>query len=116
MLKRLGLGHRMDDLPRSLSGGEQQRVAIARALVHDPLILLADEPTGNLDPDLALDIMDIIADAHARGTTVLVATHDPGLLDRYRHRRLVLEKGCLLADTYPDTQPGRVRWAASTLR
>ena len=116
MLKRLGLGHRMDDLPRALSGGEQQRVAIARALVHEPLILLADEPTGNLDPDLALDIMDIIADAHARGTTVLVATHDPGLLDRYRHRRAVLEKGRLLEDGYPDTQRGQLRRAGSPLR
>ena len=92
------------------------KVAIARALVHEPLILLADEPTGNLDPDLALDIMDIIADAHARGTTVLVATHDPGLLDRYRHRRAVLEKGRLLEDGYPDTQRGQLRRAGSPLR
>ena len=79
-LKRLGLGHRMEHRPRALSGGEQQRVAIARALVTDPPLLLADEPTGNLDPELARDIMDIIADANARGTTVIVATHDPTLL------------------------------------
>ncbi len=98
ILKRLGLGHRLDHRPRELSGGEQQRVAIARALVNDPPLLLADEPTGNLDPDLALDIMDIIADAHARGTTVMVATHDPHLLERYRHRQLVLERGKLVGD------------------
>jgi len=98
ILKRLGLGHRLDHRPRALSGGEQQRVAIARALVSDPPLLLADEPTGNLDPDLALDIMDIVADAHARGTTVIVATHDPGLLERYRHRQIVLERGKLVAD------------------
>jgi cell division transport system ATP-binding protein len=98
ILKRLGLGHRLDHRPRALSGGEQQRVAIARALVNDPPLLLADEPTGNLDPDLALDIMDIIADAHARGTTVMVATHDPHLLDRYRHRRIVLERGKMVGD------------------
>ena len=98
MLKRLGLGHRLDHRPRALSGGEQQRVAIARALVNDPPLLLADEPTGNLDPELALDIMDIVADAHARGTTVVVATHDPGLLERYRHRQIVLERGKLIAD------------------
>ena len=102
MLRRLGLGHRLDNRPRALSGGEQQRVAIARALVNDPPLLLADEPTGNLDPDLALDIMDIIADAHARGTTVIVATHDPSLLERYPHRRLVLESGRLVLDRRPD--------------
>ncbi len=105
MLKRLGLGHRIDHRPRALSGGEQQRVAIARALVTDPPLLLADEPTGNLDPDLALDIMDIIADAHARGTTVIVATHDPTLLDRYRHRRLDLARGRLVRDRSPDGFP-----------
>ena len=103
LLKRLGLGHRIDHKPRSLSGGEQQRVAIARALVNDPPLLLCDEPTGNLDPTLALDIMDIIADAHARGTTVLVATHDPTLLERYRHRRVVLDGGRLADDCAPET-------------
>jgi len=103
LLKRLGLGHRIDHRPRTLSGGEQQRVAIARALVNDPPLLLADEPTGNLDPGLALDIMDIIADAHARGTTVIVATHDPTLLERYRHRRIVLDGGRLVADRAPET-------------
>jgi cell division transport system ATP-binding protein len=103
LLKRLGLGHRIDHKPRSLSGGEQQRVAIARALVNDPPLLLCDEPTGNLDPTLALDIMDIIADAHARGTTVLVATHDPTLLERYRHRRVVLDGGRIAGDLAPET-------------
>jgi cell division transport system ATP-binding protein len=112
MLRRLGLGHRLDHRPRSLSGGEQQRVAIARALVNDPPLLLADEPTGNLDPDLALDIMDIIADAHARGTTVIVATHDPGLLELYPHRRLVLENGRLVTDRHPDSFPTSIRRAA----
>ncbi len=105
-LKRLGLGHRLDHRPRALSGGEQQRVAIARALVTDPPLLLADEPTGNLDPELARDIMDIIADANARGTTVMVATHDPTLLDRYPHRRLDLSEGRLATDERPR---GRVR-------
>ena len=105
MLRRLGLGHRLDHRPRTLSGGEQQRVAIARALVNDPPLLLADEPTENLDPDLALDIMDIIADAHARGTTVIVATHDPGLLERYPHRRIVLDNGRLVTDRRPDAFP-----------
>ena len=100
-LKRLGLGHRLDHRPRALSGGEQQRVAIARALVTDPPLLLADEPTGNLDPELARDIMDIIADANARGTTVIVGTHDPSLLARYRHRLLELSEGRLVRDAQP---------------
>ena len=100
-LKRLGLGHRMEHRPRALSGGEQQRVAIARALVTDPPLLLADEPTGNLDPELARDIMDIIADANARGTTVIVATHDPTLLGLYPHRRLDLSDGRLVTDEQP---------------
>jgi len=112
MLRRLGLGHRLDHRPRALSGGEQQRVAIARALVNDPPLLLADEPTGNLDPELALDIMDIIADAHARGTTVIVATHDPSLLERYPARRLTLENGRLVADRQPESFPTPIRRAA----
>ena len=115
MLRRLGLGHRLDNRPRALSGGEQQRVAIARALVNDPPLLLADEPTGNLDPDLALDIMDIIADAHARGTTVIVATHDPSLLERYPHRRLLLESGRLVLDRRPDAFPNVPSQAARRL-
>jgi cell division transport system ATP-binding protein len=115
MLKRLGLGHRLDHRPRAISGGEQQRVAIARALVTEPQLLLADEPTGNLDPDLALDIMDIIADAHARGTTVLVATHDRTLLDRYRHRRLLLEEGRLVSDRPRDPLPASVARALAGL-
>jgi len=114
LLKRLGLGHRIDHRPRSLSGGEQQRVAIARALVNDPPLLLADEPTGNLDPTLALDIMDIIADAHARGTTVIVATHDPTLLERYRHRRIVLDGGRLATDRAPETYGVGARSASVT--
>jgi len=115
MLRRLGLGHRLDHRPRALSGGEQQRVAIARALVNDPPLLLADEPTGNLDPDLALDIMDIIADAHARGTTVIVATHDPRLLERYPHRRLVLDAGRLVMDRRPESIPASFRQVSRPL-
>ena len=108
ILRRVGLGHRLDHRPRALSGGEQQRVAIARSLVTDPSLLLADEPTGNLDADLALDIMDIFADAHARGTTVIVATHDRALLERYRHRRIVLERGRLVADRPPQALPSSI--------
>jgi cell division transport system ATP-binding protein len=113
VLKRLGLGHKLEERPLTLSGGEQQRVAIARALVNDPPLLLADEPTGNLDPDLAIDIMDIVADAHARGTTVVVATHDPTLIERYPHRRLLLEGGRLMVDRPPEAFPSSIRRAAA---
>lgn len=101
MLKRVGLQHRRFHNPPTLSGGEQQRVALARALINDPAILLADEPTGNLDSELTLEIMDLIAAAASRGTTVLVATHDPTLLDRYRRRTLRLEGGALTDDRAP---------------
>ena len=103
MLEAVGLEHKADSSPQRLSGGEQQRVAIARALVNDPAILLADEPTGNLDPTLTLDIMNLLADFNARGTTVLVATHDQSLLDRYQKRRLTLEAGRI-------KDPGEGRW------
>jgi cell division transport system ATP-binding protein len=98
MLKRVGLQHRRYHHPLSLSGGEQQRVAIARALVNDPAILLADEPTGNLDPELTMEIMELIAGAASRGTTVVVATHDVSLLQRYARRCLRLESGRLTED------------------
>jgi cell division transport system ATP-binding protein len=99
VLAQVGLEHRASALPLQLSGGEQQRTAIARALVHDPLVLLADEPTGNLDPVLTIQIMDLLSAANARGVTVLVATHDPALLSRYRKRTLQLERGRLVSDS-----------------
>jgi cell division transport system ATP-binding protein len=98
MLKRVGLQHRRHQHPLALSGGEQQRLALARALVNDPEVLLADEPTGNLDPELTLEIMDLIASVAARGTAVFVATHDHALVDRYGKRRLRLEAGRLVED------------------
>jgi cell division transport system ATP-binding protein len=101
MLKQVGLQHRRYHHPLSLSGGEQQRVAIARALVNEPEILLADEPTGNLDPELTLEIMDLIAEASTRGTTVMVATHDLGLVGRYGRRTIRLEGGRIAEDA-PD--------------
>jgi cell division transport system ATP-binding protein len=95
VLKLVGLQHRMNALPEELSGGEQQRVAIARALINEPALVLADEPTGNLDPDLALEIMNLFREINARGTTVLVATHDRELIRRVGRRTISLEHGTL---------------------
>lgn len=111
LLEAIGLEQRKAALPCNLSGGEQQRVAIARALVNEPAILLADEPTGNLDPQLSLEIMDLLQEINRRGTTVLVATHNTGLIEQYGLRTLELEAGRLLHD-HPrreggaGTQPG----------
>ena len=99
VLKWVGLQHRMNAFPQELSGGEQQRVAVARALVNDPHIVLADEPTGNLDPDLSVDIMNLFRDINARGTTVLVATHDREMIRRVGRRAITLEHGRLVEAT-----------------
>ena len=93
VLKWVGLQHRMSAFPAELSGGEQQRVAIARALINDPILVLADEPTGNLDPDLSLEIMNLLREINARGTTVVVATHDAELIRRVGKRAITLEHG-----------------------
>ena len=98
LLRSVGLEHRADKFPASLSGGEQQRVAVVRALAADPALLLADEPTGNLDPDRTLEVMDLLYNANARGTTVVVATHDRSLLERYKKRVILLERGRLVSD------------------
>jgi len=95
VLKLVGLQHRYNDYPRQLSGGEQQRITIARALVNEPLILLADEPTGNLDPDLSVEIMRLFEKINSRGTTVVIATHDRDMIQRMRKRTLHLDHGHL---------------------
>lgn len=93
VLNVVGLGGKGERRPLDLSGGEQQRVAIARAIVNDPAVLLADEPTGNLDGAMAVEVMEILLSINLRGTTVMVATHDIGLMERFPHRRLRLTAG-----------------------
>ncbi len=101
VLKWVGLQHRLQSYPLELSGGEQQRVAIARALVGEPQLILADEPTGNLDPELSIEIMKLFRDINTAGTTVLVATHNPELI-RYVGRRTVhLEHGRIAEPAQP---------------
>ncbi len=98
LLKLVSLDEKVLDLPPLyLSGGEQQRVAIARALINNPSILLADEPTGNLDPALTIEIMDLLVKVNQVGTTVVVATHDDSLVDRYGRRAIVLRRGEIVA-------------------
>jgi cell division transport system ATP-binding protein len=92
-LERVGLGGRGPEAAGRLSGGEQQRVAIARAIVGEPALVLADEPTGNLDPQLAIDILGLLEDIHDSGVTVLFATHDRSLLDVRPRRVVVLDEG-----------------------
>jgi cell division transport system ATP-binding protein len=95
VLKWVGLQHRLQAFPPELSGGEQQRIAIARALVNDPQLILADEPTGNLDPGLSIEIMKLFRDINLRGTTVLVATHNPELIKFIGKRSVHLDHGRL---------------------
>ena len=98
ILDLVGLSKKTDHLPSELSGGEQQRVAIARAFVNRPLILLADEPTGNLDPQTSIGIMRLLDRINKTGTTVLMATHDQGIVDTMRRRVIELDKGTLVRD------------------
>lgn len=93
VLEQVGLAGRGGDLARSLSGGEQQRAAIARAIISEPALVLADEPTGNLDPQLARDILELFEEIHRSGVSVLFATHDRTLLDARPGRVVVLDDG-----------------------
>lgn len=97
-LEQVGLKDKFDELPEHLSGGEQQRIAIARAIVHQPGLLIADEPTGNLDPELSEEIMDLFERISVQGTTVFIATHDHEMVKRRRKRTLELRDGVLRED------------------
>jgi cell division transport system ATP-binding protein len=98
-LRAVDLHHKLGAYPLQLSGGEQQRVAIARALINEPLVLIADEPTGNLDPDLTREIMQIFTNANLHGSTVLLATHDRDLIRDSGRRTITLEGGRIAEET-----------------
>ncbi|MBA5850709.1 cell division ATP-binding protein FtsE [Clostridium sp. cel8] len=98
VLSLVGLSKKYKAFPDELSGGEQQRIALARAIINNPSILIADEPTGNLDPDTSLEIMDIINDINQAGTTVLMATHARDIVDDMRKRVIALDKGIVVRD------------------
>jgi cell division transport system ATP-binding protein len=97
-LNRLAIVHKRDSYPHQLSGGEQQKVSIARALVKSPDLVLADEPTGNIDPKASDDILNILKDVNYEGATVVMATHDASLAERTRRRRITLDAGRVVRD------------------
>lgn len=99
LLERVGLKDKMHLFPAQLSGGEVQRVAIARAIASEPVLLFADEPTGNLDPQTSEEIVSLLRDIHAQGTTLIMSTHDVELADKFKHRQIILNKGTLEKDT-----------------
>ena len=98
VLDLVNLKHRMNNFPNELSGGEQQRVAIARAIVNTPGILIADEPTGNLDPDTSMEIMEILERINEQGTTIVMATHNSQIVNEKKHRVLAIERGQIVRD------------------
>ena len=98
VLDLVGLRHRANAYPNELSGGEQQRIAIARAIVNDPILVIADEPTGNLDPETSWDIMEIFKEINASGTTIVMATHDKDIVDAMGKRVVAIEHGNIVRD------------------
>jgi len=106
ILEVVNIGHRADAFPHELSGGEQQRVAIGRALINHPELLIADEPTGNLDPEHSWEIMELLRQLNLRGTTVLVASHDVLVVERMGRRIVTLDQGLVVADTQPVRSEG----------
>jgi cell division transport system ATP-binding protein len=98
VLKLVRLEEKADSLPNQLSGGEQQRVAIARAIVNKPKVVIADEPTGNLDMDTSWEIMDIFKEVNRQGTTIIMATHNADIVNTMRHRVIAIENGTIVRD------------------
>lgn len=115
ILEVVNIGHRADAFPHELSGGEQQRVAIGRALINHPELLIADEPTGNLDPQHSWEIMDLLRQLNENGTTVLVASHDVMVVERMGRRTVTLDSGKIITDSHPEISPGIFQSNGGTL-
>lgn len=98
-LELVGLSDKANSFPHQLSGGQQQRVAIARAIVNSPKVLIADEPTGNLDPETSIEILNVLERINAQGTTVLVVTHDRYIVEKFKKRTILIDNGCVTSDT-----------------
>ena len=98
-LELVGLSDKANSFPHQLSGGQQQRVAIARAIVNSPKVLIADEPTGNLDPETSTEIINVLERINEQGTTVLVVTHDRYIVEKYKKRTILIDNGCVTSDT-----------------
>lgn len=98
VLDLVGLLHKAKRFPEQLSGGEQQRVALARALVNNPSLIIADEPTGNIDPAMSFEIVELLSEINKCGTTVMMVTHEHNLVNKFRHRTMVIDSGHLVAD------------------
>lgn len=101
ILSLVGLARKARNLPRELSGGEQQRVSLARALVNNPRSILADEPTGNVDPDMSIEIMEMLDEINRRGTTIIMVTHDATLVERYSYHRVITIESGMISDDIP---------------
>ena len=97
-LAKVGLGHKARSMPNQLSGGEQQRVGLARALVNSPDLIIADEPTGNVDPNMSYEIVSLLTEINRKGTTILMVTHDHNLVRDFQHRVIMLDSGKIIAD------------------
>lgn len=98
ILGLVGLSGKTKSLPEQLSGGEQQRVALARALVNNPPLIIADEPTGNIDPDLSFEIVDLLSEINKCGTTVVMVTHEHSLVNEFNHRVITIDEGAVISD------------------
>ena len=109
VLAQTGLSHKCSYMPNQLSGGEQQRLCISRAIVNDPLVLLADEPTGNLDIDVSIEIFELLKKINSWGTTVIMATHDLHFIERYHYRRITLDHGFLIKGSNSTVKPKFIR-------